>query len=420
MTKEVLIYSEKESNRLHYVLAFIFESKGVKYTLTNNQNTFLQADLPKINYSEQKIPATISIPPAPLLFEIGFESKVSINYQSAEKQWSIDNVADDFAFIFYQLSRYEEYNTTEKDAFGRFDANAGSLVKNKQIQKPVCDILVKNLWEKLALNYGPILKKYQEIPTFDIDVAWAYLNRKYWRTALSIIKQLPKPSELKKRIAVLNKTKQDPYDSYALMQKVLTQYPGYVFFLLGDYGPKDKNIHFNNKGLKHLIQSLNQVAQLGIHPSFASFLNKEKIAKEIARLHQITKAEVENSRQHFLRLNLPTSYQLLIALGIQHDFSMGYATHVGFRAGTAFTYPFFDLVSNEVTTLQIHPFAYMDGTLKEYLKLEVKAAMETIDDLKKEVKSIGGNFMGIWHNHSIANQNEWENWQQVFLHSFPI
>ncbi|MFD1550722.1 hypothetical protein DNU06_06050 [Putridiphycobacter roseus] len=419
MAKEVLIYCEKESNRLHYVLDFIFKSKGIQYALTQDQVLFAQSNLPRINYSNQKLAANITFTPSALLFEIGFTQKMDVLYAANKAQWFLNNVRDDFAFIFYQLSRYEEYTAPHKDAFGRFDSKAASLVQNKQIEKPWCDILVQSIWHKLGLDYSVVLSKYAEIPTFDIDIAWAYLNRKYWRTALSMLKELTHPKALKKRLRILNKQSKDPYDSYALMQKVLTQYQGYVFFLLGDYAPKDKNIHWKNKALSKLVNTINTTAKTGIHPSFASFLNQEKVAIEINRLKKISKAEVIHSRQHFLRLNLPKSYQILIALGIKHDFSMGYADQVGFRAGTAFVYPFFDLTSNKVTPLQIHPFCYMDGTLKEYLKLEEETAMQVISKLKKEVKAVGGNFTGIWHNHSIGNQMEWENWQKVFLHAFP-
>jgi hypothetical protein len=31
----------------------------------------------------------------------------------------------------------------------------------------------------------------------------------------------------------------------------------------------------------------------------------------------------------------------------------------------------------------------------------------------KEVKKHGGNFICIWHNDTINNQGNWENWKQV-------
>jgi GH25 family lysozyme M1 (1,4-beta-N-acetylmuramidase) len=55
----------------------------------------------------------------------------------------------------------------------------------------------------------------------------------------------------------------------------------------------------------------------------------------------------------------------------------------------------------------------MDGTLNQYLKLSPEQAIEQVNALMKEVKKHGGNFICIWHNDTINNQGNWENWKQV-------
>ena len=97
---------------------------------------------------------------------------------------------------------------------------------------------------------------------------------------------------------------------------------------------------------------------------------------------------------------------------------MGYPDALGFRAGMCSPYTFFDLITNEETSLQIIPFAYMDGVLKDQMDLDVKQAIAKIEALRKEVKKVNGCFVGIWHNESLSNQGRWIGWRAVYESSF--
>ena len=95
--------------------------------------------------------------------------------------------------------------------------------------------------------------------------------------------------------------------------------------------------------------------------------------------------ELISSRQHFLRFQLPETYNNLVNVGFKEEFSMGFAEHVGFRSGTARSHKWFDLLVNRTTNFTIRPFAYMDGTLREYMKLDQQKSKEKIQQLFDEV-----------------------------------
>jgi signal transduction histidine kinase len=94
---------------------------------------------------------------------------------------------------------------------------------------------------------------------------------------------------------------------------------------------------------------------------------------------------------------------------------MGYADYAGFRASICTPFPFYDLDQDLPTNLVIHPFAVMDGTLKDYMKLSPEKATETINELISEVKRVGGTFMPLWHNQSLNNEDEWKGWLDVYI-----
>jgi signal transduction histidine kinase len=132
------------------------------------------------------------------------------------------------------------------------------------------------------------------------------------------------------------------------------------------------------------------------------------------RLEDIILKPVTKSRQHFLKLKMPQTYQQLLKSGISADYTMGFASLAGFRAGTCTAYYFFDLSRNQRTELLIHPFQVMDVTLKNYLQMEAEDADQLIEELMLEVKKVNGTFISLWHNESLKDSGQWLGWRKVF------
>jgi hypothetical protein len=224
--------------------------------------------------------------------------------------------------------------------------------------------------------------------------------------------------EFRTRLKVSSGSKKDPYDTYEYLD---SQFKGNedkvkFFFLLGDYGRYDKNISYKNKQYKKLIQQTKAKYDIGIHPSFAASKKggKKRVKSEKTRLKKISGIDIQKSRQHFLRLNLPKTYRRLLKAGITEDYTMGYSAQPGFRAGICTPYYFYDLEKERTTNLLIVPFQIMDGTLKHYLQLKPEDAINEIENLMLEVKKVGGTFVSVWHNETVNDKDLWEGYQQVF------
>jgi len=104
----------------------------------------------------------------------------------------------------------------------------------------------------------------------------------------------------------------------------------------------------------------------------------------------------------------------LLKLGISEDYTMGFASLAGFRAGTCTPFFFFDLSRNRRTKLLIQPFQVMDVTLKNYLQMEPEEAGQLIEELMMEVKKVGGTFISLWHNESLKDSGQWLGWRKIF------
>ena len=414
-------------------MSFIFEDiYGVDYKLTTNKDEFLSSDVAKINYSEERIDGSIQIIPIDLLFETNILQK-KIKVSNWEKQIiffktseNADIPFDLFAASFYLISRYEEYLPFSADKHGRFEANQSLAGKNGFLQEPVVDQWMCKIGEMLSEkfpNFKPCERKFKYISTIDIDNAYAYLYKGTVRTIGASMRDLFKLdfNENMKRFQTLTGEK-DPFDTYGYLDAIHKKYniSPLWFFLVGNYNTYDKNLPLDNEAFQELIKEVCAVSEIGIHPSYESNESFDQLKKEFDYLSGVTCKPLTKSRQHYLKLLFSETYQNLLKLGIKEDYTLGYASDVGFRAGTCTPFQFYDLYNEKATDLKIYPFYVMDATLNQYLKLDVDEAVELIAKIIKKVKQVNGTFISLWHNESLSDHGHWKGWEPVYKQMLEI
>jgi hypothetical protein len=417
------IYTQDTSPRLSYTIETLFEDiLGVPVRITQNKEQLISS-APCLNYSHEEIADVNYLRPHSLLFEEGIR-KIPEKMNPQGILFPADsNVLeqDVLAASFFLLSRYEEYTDTDYDSHGRRMAKNSQMFQSGLLTRPLVDEWAFELYDNMRVRYKDLPapnRNFTILPTFDIDIAFAYRGRsliRRWKATLKDVSTLAK-KRLKERNMVLKNNQQDPFDSYAY-QKTSCQSRGLEsrhFFLLADRGPLDNNLSHKSTEQRTMINEVAQWSAIGIHPSMGSNQSERNLKKEIERLTSICGVEVSRSRQHFLYIDLPKTYQNLIAQGIREDYSMGYADQVGFRAGSSHTFRWFDLQKNEATALYLIPITVMDSTLKDYLRLKPNEAIAVIDELKKSVEAVGGVFVPLWHNHTLTNYGDWKGWKSVY------
>jgi hypothetical protein len=162
-----------------------------------------------------------------------------------------------------------------------------------------------------------------------------------------------------------------------------------------------------------LVLQISSFAEVGIHPSYRSSEKKHFPSDEVRHLSGLTGKKIRQSRQHFLKMEFPATYQQLIEAGITDDYSLGYADDAGFRAGMARPFPFFDLKGNTATKLTLHPFCFMEASYQYYLNMGPDETKARLEAMIKNVRDVGGIFYPIWHNESLSDQGRWKNWRAI-------
>jgi len=420
----MLLYCTTISPRLSYIIEFIGREINVDgIRITSDLNQFREYNEGRINYSESPITGNeFWIIPHTLLFENNISPQATNCYlqdnQKAFFKTGGDMGFDLLAASFYLISRYEEYLPHQKDAYGRFDPVSSLAEKEGFLERPLVNLWLESFKKKLKKKFPswqPRQSQFTFTPTYDIDMAWSWRHKDWKRTIGGFIKTFFKGNwkELKGRM----KDQHDPYDAYGYMNQLHERYklkPYYFFLVAEKTGRYDKNISPANKDMQALIRDHAIRYPLGVHPSWQSGDDGIKLKKEIDILCSITGNSIRASRQHYIRFNLPDTFQQLLNSGIQFDFSMGYGSRNGFRASTCTPFYWYDLKNERKTSLFLFPFCFMDANSFYEQKMSAVQAFEELKAYYQSVKSVNGVFIMIWHNSFLGTDPQFAGWREMY------
>src|SRR5436305_488641 len=166
----LLIYTPHITNRIRYIMHYIFEERlGILYTLTNNKDEFKNnIQHLKIVYANEPLKNGLNFYACALLFEENIKAvNLSEGVFNDVKILFVHNKNsalpfDVFAAIFYLLSRYEEYLKQPLDIHGNYDYRNSILFKQKILNVPVVEQWIELLKEVLQKNFPSLqFKKHK-------------------------------------------------------------------------------------------------------------------------------------------------------------------------------------------------------------------------------------------------------------------
>lgn len=409
----ISIVASQTGNRLEACLRFIFEI-GLQCHFEVVSDVKSAGSQHIIIYGQTNEVGFFTVPSCGFLFENKlrkFEPEIC-NQNNLPVLFPVSKVSFDlFSAVFYLVSRYEEWLPYAADEHGRFEAEQSFLNRNNLLHLPLVDLWLQNFKQQLTTIYPDIQltdRNFRAISTLDIDNLYAYKGKGLKRIIGAATRDILNfnGSGFMERLQVLFNRKKDPFDIYEELSDFCFQHkiPLVCFFLMRSGTKYDRSLPPQSTFFQNVVATLkSNKAFVGLHPSYYSSTEPQLLEQEIRHLQNAGIDEVIVSRQHYLRGKFSQMPKKLAASGIQFDFSMGFASKAGFRAGTSLPFYYFDFDSESLINLVIVPFCAMDGVWSEYGSKSTTEAENDLKNLLEQIKKVNGLFVTVYHERSFSD-----------------
>lgn len=327
---------------------------------------------------------------------------------------------DIFGSIFYLISCYEEGIIQKKDNHNRFSFTESFAYKYNFYDKPMVNEYLEILWEMLVKASPRIQRKkriYKVEISHDVDRPYNFL----WMTKRHLLKNIAHLA-LKKNsphkvppflihyfLVKSGFTKKDPFYTFDWIMDVSEKYNinSTFNFIAGRHSPLDALYSIDDEEIKQLMEIIHKRGHLiGLHGSYNSYNNFNILKNEYNVLSRAMenakiKQNLESSRQHYLRWDTPVTPNLLDKVGLKYDTTLSYAETPGFRCGTCYEFPMYDLINRQELGIIQKPLIVMEGSVLDYLGLSPTEGKVLIISLAQKCRRFNGTFSLLWHNNEL-------------------
>jgi hypothetical protein len=330
--------------------------------------------------------------------------------------------------MFWVLTRYEEIGRTDLDEHNRFPASSSHAFLHGYLERPIIDEwldilrqVIERTWPKLDLKTHHFSIKVSH--DVDSPSRYGFVSPKNLlrRMGGDVLKRgNVRSSLLGLWINIHTRSalhKADSYNTFEYLMGLSEKYnlDSAFYFICGSSGDKSFNADYSidHPVIRKLMRDIhNRGHEIGLHPSYGTFLKPELIQQEYQHLRKVADEEgiiqdIWGGRMHYLRWQQPTTMQAWDDAGLDYDTTLSYADHAGFRCGTCFEYPAFNPITNQMLHLRIRPLIVMEGSVlgDSYMSLtNGEKALEKMTELKNRCRQVQGCFTLLWHNSSLQTK----------------
>lgn len=338
------------------------------------------------------------------------ESKVCVHY-------------DILGLTFWMLCRGEEIGRTDLDEHQRFPSKHSHAFEHNYLERPIVDEwldilkqIIQRVWPGSALK----VHQFEVKVSHDVDRPGRYAFKSLKGLIRSsagdvlirrdLLAALRAPwiwwyGRVKKRLHPW-----DPFNTFEWLMDRSEEHglTSAFYFICGRTdAARDALYDPEMPAIRALMRRIHERGhEIGLHPSYGTYLDPKTLAAESNRLRRVCAEEgIEQKswggRMHYLRWDQYITLRAWNDAGMSYDSSLTYADRPGFRCGTCFEYPAFDLVNDRALGVRERPLIAMEGSViaAHYLGLgPTEAAFEKFNLLKSRCKQVGGTFTLLWHN----------------------
>jgi peptidoglycan/xylan/chitin deacetylase (PgdA/CDA1 family) len=155
--------------------------------------------------------------------------------------------------------------------------------------------------------------------------------------------------------------------------------------------------------------------EVGLHGSYQSYLDPERLRQEREYLSQKLGRSVEGVRQHYLRLETPETWRSQSQAGFLYDSTLGFNEMPGFRAGIGLPFQPFGLERRERLDFLELPLVAMDSAVlgQATQNLTIDQATDRCIGILNKVAETNGLVVLSWHT-NVLDQTHWPGWLEVY------
>jgi hypothetical protein len=337
---------------------------------------------------------------------------------------------DLFGSVFFMLSGYEELARTERDRHGRFPASASLALHEGFLDRAIVNEYLELLWACVAQLWPHLSRRehaFRVQPTHDVDRALRFGLMSPLGAGRALLGAL-----VRRQRSPLDVARQT-LNYFAVKRGDASRDPGYLYDRIMDLSEQhglrsefyfiarrtsptlDGNYELTHPLVRPLLRRIHARGhRIGLHASYTSESDPVRVAAELDRLRQLCAEDgVQQTswgnRQHYLRWDPAVTARSLARAGFDYDTTLGYPDHAGFRRGTCYEFPLFDLVASETLPLRERPLIVMESTVIDPTYMGMGASEQARDymlRLRATCKRFGGVFTCLWHNHRLEDAAE--------------
>ncbi len=326
---------------------------------------------------------------------------------------------------FVMLTRLEEAGDGARDHHARFPATASLAQRNGFLDRPVVNEYAEVLWWALTRLWPRLerrTRQFRLLPTHDVD--WPFYSRgvlsRSIRAATSDVVQRRNyglaAARLRSAYAVRRSGQAaDPCNTFDFL---MAESEGrglrsaFYFMTAHTHPTFDGDYSIDDPWIRELIGTIARRGhEVGLHPSYGTYLDGPALASEFQLLRRACEEEgidqvAFGGRQHFLRWANPFTWRNWDDAGLSYDSTLGYPEASGFRSGTCYEYPVFDLQQRKALRLVERPLIAMEATAINYQGLALEEAAQEMRRLRELCRTFDGDFAFLWHNNRLAADEE--------------
>lgn len=333
---------------------------------------------------------------------------------------------DIFSSSFFMLTRWEEYVNTKKDKHHRFSSEESIAFKYGFTDRPVVNEYLELLKSLLkSLNIEQKFKKhhFEMMLSHDVDVIQRFSTFKSGLGELIRDLTVRKNPKLFLGNCILKLKSflpfyKDPYDTFDFLMNVSEDagVKSYFFFMAEGMTDFDNRYKSDSEEILTIVEKIKKRKHhIGIHPTYNAYNNVKQFKKEKEELmHSFDVDTISFGRQHFLRFEVPTTWQIWEDNNMLWDSTLSYADKEGFRCGVCYEYSVFNILTRQKLQLKEKPLVVMEGSFATYQgNISKQEMISKINVLKDKVKKYNGTFVLLWHNSSF-NTPFWNKYKGVY------